>query len=362
MKDNILNALVIDDNEVNTIVLANMLELFGITSDQANNGFHALELLTEKEYGIVFMDHVMPIMDGVQTTKAIRDLPDPYNRIIIIALTSSVTEEIRRLYQCCGANDVYAKPLGLLELATILKQWCLQSSDMGITALEESSTNYDDSIIKDLVMEISEINYDIGLRYAIGDPKHYINILRISLKDIKTCLDLVLQGHENEQLNDIRIGVHNMKSVFTNIGALELAGLANNLEQSVIKLDVSILDSYYHYFTERILSFYKKLEGNLAAYDVMMNKMLQEEKLCLSLTREEYEQSICNTIYYIKRFDYSAILEKLEILIKRGRPEYRGELELAIEEIKNYQYENTLLRLTSIKNEMDRSSISAEAD
>ena len=108
MTDKLPKALVIDDNEVNTIVLANMLELFDIRVDQANSGMQAVQLLSDNEYGIIFVDHVMPKMDGVQTTEAIRSLPGCRAKAVIIALTSSTTEEICRLYQLAGADEVYA--------------------------------------------------------------------------------------------------------------------------------------------------------------------------------------------------------------------------------------------------------------
>ncbi|MDF2907641.1 MAG: response regulator receiver protein [Herbinix sp.] len=359
MKENIVQALVVDDNEVNTIVLANMLELFDINVDQANCGLQALTMVQDKEYDIIFLDHVMPKMDGVQTTKAIRELAI-HNKIIIIALTSSISDEIRKQYRKNGANDVYSKPLGLMELAAILKHWCPQLSVQEVSALEKTIRNNDDSVIKALVYEINEIDYNVGLRYAVGDPKNYINILKVSLKDIKTCLNLVKHGFESRQPNIMHIGVHNMKSVFANIGAMELADLARDLEQVLPKQDILTLEFYYHYFTPRISDFYEKLEAALEKYNKV--EIRQEEIPSLPMTGEEYEHSLTNAIYYIKRFDYVAILEELELLIKRGRPEYHTELKLALAELKDFQYENTLHRIAGIKKEMDQDAISAEAD
>jgi len=359
MNEKVLSALVIDDNEVNTIVLANMLELFNISADQANDGYEAIEMVRQKDYSIIFVDHVMPKMDGAQATKAIRNLSPDTGRIIIIALTSSITEEIRKLYQCSGANEVYSKPLGLLELATILKQWCPNLPADSMNMLHGTGANSaDTTLIKAMVHEISEINYDAGIRYALGDPNHYVNILKISLKDVRTCLNLVMQGYEKQHMNDMRIGVHNMKSVFANIGAIGLAELAKDLEQQILKLDSLMVDQRIEDFMKYISDFYSNLELALNRYDNIINAMLNNEDPSLPMTREEYEQSILNTIYYIKRFDYSAILGELELLIKRGNPEYRTQLELALSEMKDYQYESTLLRLTDIKKEMDKHIIS----
>lgn len=362
MKENLVEALVVDDNEVNTIVLANMLELFDINVDQACSGMQAIDMIKDKEYDIIFLDHVMPKLDGIQTTKAIRELGF-HDKSVIIILTSSITDEIRRQYQMYGANDVYSKPLGLMELAAILKQWWPQLSVREFAGMDKTIfSNGDDSLIKALVLEINELNYSVGLHYAIGDSKNYVNILKVSLKDIRMCLNLVKNGFENKDPSDIRIGVHNMKSVFANIGAVDLADLAKDLEQIILKQEVTTLEHYIRYFTNRIAEFYEKLEAAIGKYDKICRELMIEEMPSLPLTEEEYEQRLTNAIYYIKRFDYAAILQELELLIRRGRKEYLAELEQALVEIKDFQYENSLRRLIGIKKEMDQGVISEETD
>ena len=157
-------------------------------------------------------------------------------------------------------------------------------------------------------------------------------------------------------------GLHNIKSVFANIGALELADLARDMEQLILKQGITNLKDHFHYFTTRISEFSYKLEKTLEKYDRLCREHLPAQMLSHLMTREEYEQSLMNAIYYIKRFDYAAILQELELMLKRGHPEYRMELELAMADIKGFQYENTLLRLLSIKKEMERMAISVKPD
>ncbi len=360
MKEKVINALVVDDNEVNTIVLSNMLELFDINIDQADSGMKALEMMNAKNYDIIFLDHVMPNLDGVQTTKAIRERSVPYKQIII-ALTSNITEEISKQYQLAGANDTYSKPLGLVELTAILREWCPQLSVRELSAPDRTLQHKDHaSLIRMLIHEISEINYEVGLRYAVGDPMNYINILKVSLKDIRSCFHMVQSGYENRQLSDMLIGVHNLKSVFANIGALELAETAKKLEQAVLQKDV--LDFYENHCSKRIADFYKRLEAAIEAYDRISRELSQEELPDLPMTREEYEQSLTKVIYYIKRFDYAAILGELELLMKRGRPDCKTVMEHALAEIKDFQYESALLLLVDMKKEMEHNTISSEAD
>lgn len=80
----------------------------------------------------------------------------------------------------------------------------------------------------------------------------------------------------------------------------------------------------------------------------------------IPLTIEEYEQCICNTIYYIKRYDYVAILNELDKLIRQEHPLEQYELEQAVDEIKDYQYDIVLHRMLELKNRMDRSNSSKD--
>jgi CheY-like chemotaxis protein len=302
----------------------------------------------------------MPKLDGVQTTRCIREVFMQY-RQVIIALTSSITEEINCQYQLAGADGVYSKPLGLTELTAILKQWCPQMSDRENSGQKRTIYHKGEaSLIKSLIQEISEINYEVGLRYALGDPINYINILKVSLKDIKTCINMVFHGDENKLPKDMHIGVHNMKSVFANIGAMDLVEISKELECTVLK-EVEI-DCYEGDYYKRIMSFYEKLETVMEMYDRLSGESTEEELSHLSMTREENEQSMTKVIYYIKRFDYAAILDELELLIKRGHPEFRDVLEQALTDIKDFKYESALLLLKDIKKEMDQNVISKNAD
>ena len=358
MKDNFMNALVVDDNEVNTLVLTHMLELFDIEVDQANSGMKALEMVYAKEYDVIFIDHVMPGKDGIQTTKAIREYSF-HNKQIIIALTSSITDTIRKQYQQVGANEVCSKPMGLIELSAILKQWCPRLLIQEITGAEQVVDKQEEaSLIKRLLSEISEINYEVGLRYAMGDPINYINILKVSLKDIKTCSNLIFRGYANNQPKDMQIGAHNMKSVFANIGAMELVDIAREFEQTVLKTEIVTLKLSEHPFVKDVENIYDKLKTVIEQYDTINKELLHEELPNHPLTIEEYEQSLEKVIYYIKRFDYAAILELLELLIRQGLPECKTVMEHALAHIKDFQYEEALLLLTDIKKEMDRRAIS----
>lgn len=343
MMDNSFRALVVDDNEISTMILANMLALFNVKVDQTDNGWMALEMLRDTVYDIIFMDHVMPVMDGVETTRRIRNSATA-SIPVVIALTSSITEEIKKQYQIAGADGVYSKPLGLMELTNILKHCCPQLPVHDPEDPKRAMIHEDEScLIESLIKDIREIDYETGLRYALGDPISYLNILTVSLRDIRTCLCKMKYGFEKHRTEEVRSGAHNLKSVFANIGAMELADFMKEAEQAVQQPDFM-----GYAYTKRIEEIYERLETVVEAYKVNRGERSQKEPP-LALTGYEYEQCLDKVIYYIKRFDYSAVLEELELLIMRGQPEYRSVLERALSEIKDFQYESALRLLTDIK-------------
>jgi len=121
---NTVRFLVVDDNEINLIISENILAGFGGEVTTANSGPEAIELVKQNDYDIVFMDHVMPEMDGMDTMKIIRSLPgSKYQELPIVALTANVAGEARYMFLESGMNDFLAKPLEHDEIERVLRQW-----------------------------------------------------------------------------------------------------------------------------------------------------------------------------------------------------------------------------------------------
>ncbi|MDR2559871.1 MAG: response regulator, partial [Oscillospiraceae bacterium] len=90
----------------------------------ADSGVKAVEMVKENDYDLVFMDHMMPEMDGVDVTKIIRALPDEkYQKLPIIALTANVVGDVRDMFLECGMNDFLSKPLDNVEIERVLREW-----------------------------------------------------------------------------------------------------------------------------------------------------------------------------------------------------------------------------------------------
>jgi CheY-like chemotaxis protein len=113
--------LVVDDIEINLMITEAMLELFDVKTDLAKSGIEALQKIAENEYDIVFMDHMMPDMDGVEATSRIRKMGGRFADLPIIALTANVANEAQHFFLTHGFTGFLPKPLELEKLCECMK-------------------------------------------------------------------------------------------------------------------------------------------------------------------------------------------------------------------------------------------------
>ena len=128
--------LVVDDVEINQFVIKEMLSYYGLEIDLASSGEEALEKIKSNDYNLVFMDYIMPVMDGLETAKKIRELTfnsensesDKFKKLPIIALTANIVSGVKEMFIANGCNDFISKPVDMREMSGILKKWMIQDT------------------------------------------------------------------------------------------------------------------------------------------------------------------------------------------------------------------------------------------
>jgi len=113
-------ALVVDDNQVNLMVAEGLLRRYGIEVHTATGGAEAIKMVKKQNYDIVFMDHMMPGMDGIEATRRIRSLGDRFTQLVIIALTANALSGVRETFIKEGMDDFLSKPIMVKDLKAIL--------------------------------------------------------------------------------------------------------------------------------------------------------------------------------------------------------------------------------------------------
>ncbi len=115
--------LVVDDNSVNLIIMKGLLEPYGIKPVTVLSGAEAVEEAGKHKFDLVFMDHMMPIMDGVEATKIIREKYPEYNDVPIIAFTANAVGEAKEMLMDSGMNDFVSKPVEPEKIRELLIKW-----------------------------------------------------------------------------------------------------------------------------------------------------------------------------------------------------------------------------------------------
>jgi len=219
-----LRALVVDDFLPNLNVAGGMLRKFKMTVDCVLSGQDALDRIKKEEpkYDIIFMDHLMPDMDGIETTRLIRSIGTEYaNSIPVVALTAIVANEAvekKQMFLDNGFQGVISKPLSVAKVDAFIKSW------IGDTVKRDK-----DKMEENMVIDIPEIDQERVMELYAGDLDIFLPVLRSYLSVIPEALDKMSKVSA-ETLQEYVVSVHGLKSTSDSIGAEEARKMALELE------------------------------------------------------------------------------------------------------------------------------------
>ncbi|MCM1157705.1 MAG: ATP-binding protein [Bacteroidales bacterium] len=234
--------LVVDDNEINLRVAEGILKLYDINCILARSGKEAVELLRDQDMDIVFMDHMMPELDGIETTKIIRRTGGEYGeRLPIIALTANVANDAKEMFFRNGFQDFLAKPIGLKAVDAVLRKWLpgtkierLRESDRKQVPVfdEEKPVANDESEeagrVKDFVM--MTIDEQKALENIGGQRDLYKELLEYSIEMEEQRKSEIQESFDQQDWKEYTIRVHALKGGMRSLGLEELALLAQGQE------------------------------------------------------------------------------------------------------------------------------------
>lgn len=217
--------LVVDDNSMNLTVFQSLLKRTKMQITTADSGRRCLELVQRQQYHIIFMDHMMPEMDGIETLHEIRKLTNcPNHDTPVIVLTANALSGAREGYLKEGFADFLTKPIDgdLLEQTTVkyLPETLIRKATEAGGETEKDNVEIDDK--KYLQYGISIEN---GLLYAKKDREMYLDLVRMFVKD-RTKQDTIYQFLVGENMKDYAILVHGLKGNARMLGADQLADMA----------------------------------------------------------------------------------------------------------------------------------------
>jgi CheY-like chemotaxis protein len=212
--------LIIDDNLINIKVAAAYLTIHNIKADIAMSGLEAIEKAKQTAYHLIFMDHMMPEMDGLETTRRIRSLGGWYKSSPIVALSANAVSGAKELFFENEMNDFLSKPIDANELNRVLAKWL--PPDMVSKSLEEIQS-HDWSRATDRQDLIDKAT---GMLYAAGDEALYTELLRDFLSGHRQDIQRIQTAMDRGDLKSARVIAHTLKSNAALIGAKPLSAAA----------------------------------------------------------------------------------------------------------------------------------------
>lgn len=219
--------LIVDDNPINLAVASGIIEPLKMQVDIANGASETIEKVKQIKYDIIFMDHMMPGVDGIETTHIIRRLIRGYEEVPIIALTANAVGGTKEMFLQEGMNDFVAKPIELKEIVSMIKKWLPKEKIIPAAANEAQPAP--EAPKETLTIEGLNTAQAISL---LGSEKLYMQILREYYLAIDKRAAIIRQAFENNDIKGYTIEVHSLKSTSRQIGADALADLAASLEKA----------------------------------------------------------------------------------------------------------------------------------
>ena len=345
--------LVVDDSRVNLNVASEILKSYDICVDTAEGGYEALKKVRKKKYDLIFMDHMMPDIDGVETTRYIKDMVDWCEKVPIVALTANSTDEARKLFRMEGMQDFLAKPIELNLLRDILIKWLpkdkIKFGDVCDAYKDKSNESVGSLKTAYTKMRLAKDDIDLekGLAYFGGNLEAYKTTVIDIYKECSKKYVLISNYCKEKQLDKFAIEAHSVKSVAASIGATIFSEKAKEMELKAKSGDVDYIEKNGETFLAEYASFVKILGNIIAEDDKLVNEMNNTVNMKNLQELDESLMSDDEICKYIKEatdllsdFEVDAACEKLQALLgQKDRVDMVEKLYVIIEKIDDFEYE-----------------------
>ena len=222
--------LLVEDNDINRQVASEILSSVGVLVTPAGNGQEAVQAVAANDFDAVLMDVQMPIMDGYEATRRIRQEPR-YQALPIIAMTAHAMAGDREKSLAAGMNDHVTKPIDPEALFSTLEKYVRKQVSKAARPSVAQVTGKPRSLGEaEALPPLAGIDTAQGLKRLLGNHKAYINILRKFGHDFQDAAETIKNLAAAGQAKEAAIMAHTIKGAAGNIGAAELQEAAEALE------------------------------------------------------------------------------------------------------------------------------------
>ena len=340
-----VKVLIVDDNVINRKVARGFLKNYAFDLTEAESGPEAIELVREEWYDIIFMDHMMPGMDGIEAAEIIRrDCGENGAAPVMVALTANAMEGMREHFLEHGFQDFIAKPLDRKELNELLLRWVPEKYRQSEN-IKEDLKPLDPS-----EFQIDGVDMDAAMQYYSGDEEGFVDLLEIYCMDGKRKLPLLYELVESDILR-YQIEVHGLKSASANIGAMGVSAMAREQENAAAQRDREFIDRQF----PSLMAEYETLLTNIGQF-LEQRRLTNDRKEKLpGLSTQELKEQTAAALEELKHFWSQECEERVEAMLAHELPENVSDRLMEIQaQLRLYEDDNAEELLSQLLNILEK--------
>jgi signal transduction histidine kinase/DNA-binding response OmpR family regulator/HPt (histidine-containing phosphotransfer) domain-containing protein len=276
--------LIVDDIEMNLYVAKGLMKPYGMDVSTALSGVEALNIIEAgNTFDIIFMDHMMPEMDGVETTKHLRE--SGYSGTIVALTANAISGQAEAMIEL-GFNDFISKPIDVVALNKILTKYIhqpgkpLNPQEPGVAASEPASASQEPDVAASepasASQELDVAAFEPNENASDGERDGRINadalaaqdpiLLKLFTNDAAKSLVMLAESRENNDLKLLQVNVHGMKSASLSIGQKDVSAFALEMEMAAREQNNTFIDEHYNEFVsvlEQLTAVCKELSAGV---------------------------------------------------------------------------------------------------
>lgn len=320
-----VRVLVVDDEPMNRMVAEGILRGYEMQVKTVGSGAEAIEACGKESFDLVFLDHMMPQMDGIETLRHLRRLrADSQKPFIVVAFTANAFSGAREMFLREGFDEFLSKPVETLELERVLKKVLPKSAVRYVENVREKKQEQQPLA----PLERMGVRTEKGLSYCSGNQAFYLRLLAAYGQEAQQRADMLQRLYEQKDYENYRIQVHALKSNSRLLGVDVLFGAAKDMEDAVKRSDAAYVAAHH----QELMDAYRDTGRRLCKILEMEEAPVRaaeplegggEEPLGVSLTGEEFLARLKEVQSGLDTYEEEKVVRLIEGMsgsVWQGRP------------------------------------------
>ena len=340
-----VKVLVVDDNLINRKVARGFLKSYAFDLTEAESGPEAIELVRQNRYDIIFMDHMMPVMDGIEAAEIIRrDCGENGTAPAIIALTANAMSGMRERFLERGFQDFIAKPLDRRELGQLLARWVPEERRQA--GAEEAAPGAADLS----VFQIKGIDMEAASRYYVGDAEGFAELLELYYMDGQRKTGLLRELADSD-ISHYQVEVHGLKSASANIGAMDVSNMARAQENAAAQGDTDFIARQFPALMEN----YEELLENIGLFLEKRRQNAPPAEKLPPLSPRELKEQVGEALDELEHFRSKECAGIVDVLLRHELPQDAADSLGEIQgQLKLYEDDNAEALLNQLLSKLEK--------